>query len=158
MRCSRTSHAVSVTRRGDGENGRNALRGLVEKLQAGQRRPRLRQTNFWISDELNERLALAASHFGAGSKSHLVRVLLEDALDRLARDVGEGSSPCAWTVEIATEHEMARLLVLSDGKAEALNLLEEWLDGQPAGEFDVDAMRPHDGAQILFLERRSRTQ
>ena len=55
-----------------------------------------------------------------------MRVLLEDAIDRLAPDAGEGSSSGSWTVEIATEHEMAQLLVLSDGKAEALNL---WRSG-----------------------------
>ena len=131
------------------------MRGLVEKLQAGQRRPKLRQTNFWIGDELNERLGHAASHFGAGSKSYLVRVLLEDALDRLAGGEDELSPSGAWSVEVTTEHETARLLVLSEGKSEAVGALEEWLDGQPPAEFDADSMGPHDGSRVLFLERRA---
>ncbi len=130
------------------------MRGLVEKLQAGQRRPKLRQTNFWIGDELNERLGQAASHFGTGSKSYLVRVLLEDALDRLGGDVDEASPSGAWSAEVTTEHETARLVVLSEGKTGAVAALQDWLDGQPPAEFDVDGMRPYEGARVLFLERR----
>ena len=130
--------------------------GLVERLQEGRRRPKMRQTNFWLGDDLNERLSLAAAHFGAGSKSHLVRVLLEDGLERLGRDVEEESPFGAWSVEVRTEHETARLLVLSRARADASALLEEWLDGQPPAEFDAEEMRPHKGARVLFLERRPR--
>ena len=62
--------------------------GLVERLREGQRRPRMRQTNFWLGDDLNERVSSAVTIFGAGSKSHLVRVLLEGGLERLGRDAG----------------------------------------------------------------------
>ena len=48
-----------------------------------------------------------------------------------------------------------RSLVLSEGKSEAVGALEEWLDGQPPAEFDADSMGPHDGARVLFLERRA---
>ena len=131
--------------------------GLIERLQEGQRRPRMRQTNFWISDELNERLSQAVGRFGAGSKSHLARVLLEEGLNRL--DAGaDGTSPSgAWSVEIETEYETARLLLLAEGKREALVALEVWLDGQTEAEFDADAIRPHDGAQVMFIERASRS-
>ena len=132
------------------------MRDLVERLQDGRRRPRMRQTNFWLGDDLNERLSSAVAIFGARSKSHLVRVLLEDGLERLGRDAGEASPSGAWSVEIDTEHETARLLMLSSEKVDAVAVLEEWLNGQPQAEFDRDAMRAHDGARVLFLERHPR--
>ena len=132
------------------------MRDLVERLQEGRRRPRMRQTNFWLGDDLNERLSSAVAIFGARSKSHLVRVLLEDGLERLGRDAGEASPSGAWSVEIDTEHETARLLMLSLEKADAVAVLEEWLNRQPQAEFDRDAMRAHDGARVLFLERHPR--
>ena len=129
------------------------MSGLVERLQEGLRRPRMRQTNFWISDDLNERLIGAVAHFGAGSKSHLARVLLEAGLERLYGGA-EGESPSgAWSVDVKTEYETARLIVLAEEKGEAIAVLKEWLDGQPAAHFDADAMKPHDGAGVLFMSR-----
>ena len=130
--------------------------GLVERLQEGRRRPKMRQTNFWLGDDLNERLSSAVAIFGARSKSHLVRVLLEDGLERLGRDAGEESPYGAWSVEIRTEYETATLLVLSSDKTDSAAMLEEWLEGQPLAEYDAGAMRAHDGARILLLERHPR--
>ena len=127
--------------------------GLLERLQEGLRRPRMRQTNFWISDDLNDRLSGAVGHFGVRSKSHLARVLLEDGLERLYGGAEGESTSAAWSVEVTTEYETARLLVLSDGKSEAVDSLREWLDGQPPAHFDADSMRPHDGARVLFMAR-----
>ena len=44
-------------------------------------------------------------------------------------------------------------MVLNSEKADAVAVLEEWLDGQSQAEFDREAMRAHDGARVRFLER-----
>ena len=132
------------------------MRQLVRKLQDRQRRPRLRQTNFWIGDELNERLVSASAHFGVGSKSMLVRVLLEDALDRLQGLSEDTSTLGAWTVEVETEYENARMLVLAEERDEAEAVLEAWLEGSTPANYDAEAMQPYDGARVLFMERTPR--
>ena len=129
------------------------MRALVEKLQERQRRPKLRQTNFWgIGDDLNDRLVSASARFEVGSKSLLVRVLLEDALDRLEGMHEEASG--SWTVEVETGYETARMLVMAEDGAEAVTVLVTWLEGKTPATYSVDSMEPHEGPRVLFMERR----
>ncbi len=126
----------------------------MRSSQERQRCPKLRHTNFWIGDDLNDRLVSASARFEVGSKSLLVRVLLEDALDRLEGMHEDASPSGSWNVEIETDYETARLLVLAEDRAEVAAVLDTWLEGKTQAAYSVDSMEPHEGSRVLFMERR----
>ncbi len=129
----------------------------MRSSRSGNAAPNSGRPTSGIGDDLNDRLVSASARFDVGSKSLLVRVLLEDALDRLERMHEDASPSGSWTVEVETGYETARMLVLAEDRAEAVGVLDTWLEGKTPATYSVDSMEPHEGPRVLFMERRPRS-